>query len=404
MFNNFDKFTKEAKRALIVAQDQAREAGLSYVGTEHILLGILTQPESLGASVLRGFGVTAENVKLVLQTVGRTPANRPADSSESGSLSGFAKKVIEDAIRTAYRFNHSAVGTEHLLHAIVSQENTAATVILENMKIRPNEVQKQIEDIFRDATEAQSVPKNAHPLEILFGSLQQVISRQNSNQNFDDSFAHKDQPELAGQPPRNSAPRQKSKTPALDYFATDLTAEARAGKLDPVVGRETEISRMVAILNRKTKNNPVLIGEAGVGKTAVVEGLARAIVAEKVPNSMLDKRVLMISMTALVAGTKYRGEFEDRFKKVVDEATKFSGDVILFSRRTAHDHRRGRGGGFARRGEHPQTGARPRQSSRHRCDDARRISQTCRRRQSTRAAISIGDRPRAERGRFDRDS
>ncbi|MCF7845926.1 MAG: ATP-dependent Clp protease ATP-binding subunit [Candidatus Peribacteraceae bacterium] len=328
MFNNFDKFTKEAKRALIVAQDQAREAGLSYVGTEHILLGILTQPESLGASVLLGFGVTAENVKLVLQTVGRAQSSGN-DSGETGSLSGFAKKVIEDAIRTAYRFNHSAVGTEHLLYALVSQENTAATVILENMKIRPADIRKQIEEIFRDATEAQSVPKNVHPLEILFGSLQQVISRQNQGQNFDDAYAHKDSPEMAG-PPSSPTPRQKSKTPALDYFTTDLTAEARAGKLDPVVGRETEISRMVAILNRKTKNNPVLTGEPGVGKTAVVEGLARAIVAEKVPASMLDRRVLMISMTALVAGTKYRGEFEDRFKKVIDEATKFSGEVILF--------------------------------------------------------------------------
>ncbi len=330
MFNNFDKFTKEAKRALIVAQDQARAAGLSYVGTEHILLGILTQPESLGASVLLGFGVTAENVKLVLQTVGRTPANRPADSTESGSLSGFAKKVIEDAIRTAYRFNHSAVGTEHLLYALVSQENTAATVILENMKIRAADVRKQIEEIFRDASDAQSIPKNVHPLEILFGSLQQVISRQNQNQNFDDAYAHKDSPENNNFAPPPNTPRQKSKTPALDYFTTDLTAEARAGKLDPVVGRENEISRMIAILNRKTKNNPVLTGEPGVGKTAVVEGLARAIVAEKIPASMLDRRVLMISMTALVAGTKYRGEFEERFKKVIDEATKFSGEVILF--------------------------------------------------------------------------
>ena len=329
MFNNFDKFTKEAKRALIVAQDQAREAGLSYVGTEHILLGILTQPESLGASVLLGFGVTAENVKLVLQTVGRAQSTHPTDSAESGSLSGFAKKVIEDAIRTAYRFNHSAVGTEHLLYALVSQENTAATVILENMKIRPADVRKQIEEIFRDATDAQSVPKNVHPLEVLFGSLQQVISRQNQQQNFDDAYAHKDTPEMVGQASAQT-PRQKSKTPALDYFTTDLTAEARAGKLDPVVGRENEISRMVAILNRKTKNNPVLTGEPGVGKTAVVEGLARAIVSEQVPASMLDRRVLMISMTALVAGTKYRGEFEDRFKKVIDEATKFSGEVILF--------------------------------------------------------------------------
>ena len=332
MFNNFDKFTKEAKRALIVAQDQAREAGLSYVGTEHILLGILTQPESLGASVLLGFGVTAENVKLVLQTVGRARGSKNADSAESGSLSGFAKKVIEDAIRTAYRYNHSMVGTEHLLYALVSQENTAATVILENMKIRPNNVKQQIEEIFRDAQDAKSVPRNVHPLEVLFGSLQQVISKQNSQQDYSDAFGHKDQPEMVGQQAAGGAvpPRQKSKTPALDYFTTDLTAEARAGKLDPVIGRETEINRMIAILNRKTKNNPVLTGEAGVGKTAVAEGLAQAIVAEKVPGHMLDKRILMLSMTSLVAGTKYRGEFEERFKRVIDEAAKFGSEVILF--------------------------------------------------------------------------
>ncbi|MFH1546781.1 MAG: ATP-dependent Clp protease ATP-binding subunit [Patescibacteria group bacterium] len=329
MFNNFDKFTKEAKRALIVAQDQAREAGLSYVGTEHILLGILTQPESLGASVLLGFGVTAENVKLVLQTVGRAQSSRTADSAEAGSLSGFAKKVIEDAIRTAYRFNHSAVGTEHLLYALVSQENTAAAVILENMKIRPAEIRRQIEEIFRDAQEAQNIPKNVHPLEILFGSLQQVISRQNPDQDFGDAYAHKDSPEMAQQTAGSSS-RRKSKTPALDYFTTDLTAESRAGKLDPIIGREQEIARMIAILNRKTKNNPVLTGESGVGKTAVVEGLAQAIVAEKVPASMLDRRVLMISMTALIAGTKYRGEFEERFKRIIDEATKYSNEVILF--------------------------------------------------------------------------
>jgi len=328
MFNNFEKFTKEAKRALIVAQDQAREAGLSYVGTEHILLGILTQPESLGASVLLGFGVTVENVKLVLQTVGRVQSSRKANAEESGSLSGFAKKVIEDAIRVAYRFNHSAVGTEHLLYALISQENTAATVILENMKIRPSDIQKQIEEIFRDAAEAQSMPKNMHPLEIFFGGLQQVISRQSPQQGFEDSFGHK---EMAGAGQASGSPRRRqSKTPALDYFTTNLTAEARAGKLDPVIGREKEIARMVAILNRKTKNNPVLTGEPGVGKTAVVEGLAQAIVAEKVPASMLDRKVLMISMTSLVAGTKYRGEFEERFKRIIDEATKFSSEVILF--------------------------------------------------------------------------
>ncbi len=338
MHNQFDKFTKEAKRALIVAQEEARSTGLAYIGTEHILLGILTQPESLGASALRNFGVTTENVQLVLKTVGRQRGSKdtqPDPSTDSG-LSGFAKRVIEDAVRVAYQFNHAMVGTEHLLYALMNQENTAATVILENMKVRPADIKRQIEEIFREAADAQTLPKGVHPLEVLFGSLQSVMARMDPRQDFSDAYGHKDeQPlgvgQMAGSQQSAGGTRPpKSKTPALDYFATDLTAEARAGKLDPVIGREAEIERVIAVLNRKTKNNPVLIGEPGVGKTAVAEGLAQAIISERVPPNMLDRRVLMLSMTALVAGTKYRGEFEERFKKIIDEATKLGREVIIF--------------------------------------------------------------------------
>jgi ATP-dependent Clp protease ATP-binding subunit ClpC len=340
MHSQFDKFTKEAKRALIVAQEEARSMGLAYIGTEHVLLGLLTQPESLGSSVLRGFGVTVENVKLVLKTVGRQKsADARATTPGEGGLSGFAKRVIEDAVRTAYQFNHSMVGTEHLLYALMNQENTAATVILENMKVRPADIKRQLEEIFREAAEAQSMPRGAHPLEILFGSLQSVMARMNNQQDFNDAFTHKDENPMQQQMQqggsgssegRGNGGRSKSKTPALDYFATDLTAEARAGKLDPVIGRANEIDRVISVLLRKTKNNPVLVGEPGVGKTAVVEGLAQAIVAERVPANMFDKRVLMLSMTSLVAGTKYRGEFEERFKKILDEAQKLGNEVILF--------------------------------------------------------------------------
>lgn len=328
--SHFDKFTKEAKRALLVAQEEARSSGISYVGTEHILLGVLTQPESLGASVLLHFGVTAENVRLVLKTVGRAKSAKPA--AESSGLSGFAKKVIEDAVRTAYQFNHAMVGTEHLLYALMAQDNTAATVILENMKVRPADIRRHLEEIFREAQESQQLPKNVHPLELLFGSLQAVINR-GQQADYSDGYAHKDDGGNFNPPP-NQPPSQSKKSggknSALSYFATDLTAEARAGKLDPVIGREDEIERVITTLNRKTKNNPVLLGEPGVGKTAIVEGLAQRIVSEKVPPSMLDRKVLMISMTALVAGTKYRGEFEERFKKVIDEATKLGREVILF--------------------------------------------------------------------------
>lgn len=335
--SHFEKFTKEAKRALIVAQEEARNSGISYVGTEHILLGILTQPESLGASVLLHFGVTAENVRLVLRTVGRARASKPAGTETSG-LSGFAKKVIEDAVRCAYQFNHAMVGTEHLLYALMGQENTAATVILENMKVRPMDLKRHLEEIFREAQESQQMPKNVHPLELLFGSLQAVISRSQQGGEFggEPQYGQKDDQQYgaaasgAGAGGKKKAPAGNSKTPALNYFATDLTAEARAGKLDPVIGRDDEIERVITTLNRKTKNNPVLLGEPGVGKTAIVEGLAQRIVSENVPPSMLDKKVLMLSMTALVAGTKYRGEFEERFKKVIDEAQKMGKEVILF--------------------------------------------------------------------------
>ena len=213
MHNHFEKFSKEAKRALIVAQEEARSAGLSYVGTEHVLLGILTQPESLGASVLLGFGVTAENVRLVLKTVGRSRPPRGAAPDETGGLSGFAKKVIEDAVRCAYQFNHAMVGTEHLLYALMTQENTAATVILENMKVRSMDVKRQLEEIFKEAQEAQSLPKGAHPLEILFGSLQQVINR-GQPADYGDSYGHKDEGgPMAGQGATPAGPTRR-RTPS----------------------------------------------------------------------------------------------------------------------------------------------------------------------------------------------
>lgn len=329
MPNNFDKFTQEAKLALKLAQNKSKKAKLDYVGTEHILIGILSQPESLGASVLLDFGVSLESIQLVLEAVGRSKPKRRNPKNTFG-LSGFAKKVIEDAVRVAYQNNHTSVGTEHLVYALVSQENTAATVILENMKIAPADIKQQIEKIFQEAQEKKNLAKNLNPLEILFGSLQALVARSASeNSDYSDAYAHKN-----SLPTGNSSPasrdKTRSRTPALDYFATDLTAEARAGKIDPVIGREKEIARLTTILNRKTKNNPVLIGEAGVGKTAVVEGLAQAIVAEKIPAVMQGKRVLMVSMTALVAGTKYRGEFEERFKSLVTEATSLNNEVILF--------------------------------------------------------------------------
>lgn len=336
-FSRFEKFTKEAKQALVYAQDRAKEARLNYVGTEHILLGILSQTNSLGSSILLSFGVSLENVHLVLKTVGRTGQQQTSDKGPTG-LSGFAKKVIEDAVHCAAEFSHAMVGTEHLLYALVSQENTAATVILENMKVNPQDVKDQVIEAFeRSRMQNGGSPMGQNnqmmnPIEFFLNGLQGVMTQNQEGGKAGAQFGRNDAAATAGAAGSKKAQKgsqKQSKTPALDYFTTDLVLEARKGKLSPVIGRTKEIQRVISILCRKTKNNPALLGEPGVGKTAIAEGLAQAIVREQVPDCLLDKRLLSLSMTSLVAGTKYRGEFEERIKQVLDEASSQT-NVILF--------------------------------------------------------------------------
>jgi len=324
--DKFAKFTKEAKQALIIAQEKAKEVNLDYVGTEHILLGILTQSNSLGAHILFNFGVSQENVLLVLKTVGRLTTNDNTVKTQGpakAGLSGFAKKVIEEALKTGEKYNHSFIGTEHLLYALVSQENTAATVVLENMKVNPLDIKDQLVQTFEKgqvantgggAAKMNNQPMN--PIEFFLSGLQGVLV----------GNMEKDQ---AKEPYKQKKDDKKSKTPALDYFTQDLVQEAAQGKLDPVVGREKEIERVVSILCRKTKNNPVIIGEPGVGKTAIAEGLALAISQDRVPESLLNKKILSLSMTSVIAGTKYRGEFEERVKQILDELKNVQ-NAILF--------------------------------------------------------------------------
>ncbi|MBA4336732.1 ATP-dependent Clp protease ATP-binding subunit ClpC [bacterium] len=319
----FEKFTKEAKQALIVAQERAKEADLSYVGTEHILIGILSQKNSLGAHILRNFGVSDENVQLVLKTVGRLtsqPSQTKPAEGKSG-LSGFAKKVIEDAVKIGEQFNHSFIGTEHLLYSLVSQNNTAATVILENMRVNPEDVKDQLIQTFEKGKTIQQggTPNpgqqgGMNPMEFFLNGLQGVLVGNVEKDQFNKT---------------KKKDADKSKTPALDYFTSDLVKEAAEGKLNPVVGRSKEIERTVSILCRKTKNNPVMIGEPGVGKTAIAEGLAQAIAADNVPELLMNKKILSLSMTSVIAGTKYRGEFEERVKQILDEL-KTVKNAILF--------------------------------------------------------------------------
>jgi ATP-dependent Clp protease ATP-binding subunit ClpC len=264
--------TDNALASLRNADAIARGTGSAYVGTEHLLLGVLAQDSSMGAKLLDGVGVTLQKAKLALNV---SPG--PVQALGAKGLSEVAKLTLRMAYEIAQDFSQDYCGTEHILFSILSQKNARATELLKNMNVETD------------------------------GLMQELESFLNKQQSSGSNLAEAQKP------------GRKQKKTALDFFGTDLTAQARKNKLDPVVGRENQIRRVITILSRRTKNNPVLIGEPGVGKTAIVEGLASRIIAEDVPDSLLDKRIVMLDLAAMIAGTKYRGEFEERLKKVMGE-------------------------------------------------------------------------------------
>lgn len=271
-FQDFlNHLTENALASLRHADSIARSSGSSYVGTEHLLLGVLAQESSIGAKMLEGAGVTLQKAKLALNV---NPV--PIGSVGSKGLSEVAKLTLNMAYEIAQDFNQEYCGTEHILFSILSQKNARASEILRSMGV---------------------------PIEPLMSELEQFLNRQQGN----------------GGQLGTSRRQKKSRKTALDFFGTDLTAKARQGGLDPVIGRDAQLARVITILSRRTKNNPVLIGEPGVGKTAIVEGLAARIVAEDVPDNLIGKRLIMLDLAGMIAGTKYRGEFEDRLKKVMTE-------------------------------------------------------------------------------------
>ncbi|MFC2037189.1 ATP-dependent Clp protease ATP-binding subunit [Chloroflexota bacterium] len=277
MADNLDRFTKRARRVLTRAQEEARRLNHRYIGTEHILLGLVAEEGGVALRVIESLDISAEQVRIAIErTVGqgsRRVFTQPA-------LTPRTKRVIELSVDEARRLGHHYIGTEHLLLGLVREGEGVAVDVLRRLGAPPQKIREQVDTLLKE------VPAQAD-------------SRQPS-----------------------------SATPTVDQLGTDLTALADADKLDPVIGRQPEIERVIQILARRTKNNPSLIGEPGVGKTAIVEGLAQRIITGDVPEPLLDKRVLQLDIGSLVAGTIYRGQFEERLKKVIEELK--GSDNILF--------------------------------------------------------------------------
>ena len=274
----WEPFTERARRSIVLAQEEAQRLGNNYIGTEHILLGIISEGESLAAKVLETLGV---NLAKVRQEVEAIVGRGGQTVQQEMVFTPRAKRVIELAFEEARQLNHNYIGTEHLLLGLIREGEGVAARVLTNLGVDPAKVRVQTTSLL--GAEGQPV-----------------------------------------------APKGKSKTPTLDAYGRDLTMLARDNKLDPVIGRASEIERVIQILARRTKNNPALIGEPGVGKTAIAEGLAQRVIKGEVPEPLRERRVITLDLAGLVAGTKYRGEFEERMKRVMDEIRAASGEIILF--------------------------------------------------------------------------
>ena len=280
MASRFEKFSERARRVLSLAQEEAQRFNHNYIGTEHILLGLVRETDGVAARVLSSLNVELSKVRSAVEfIIGRGERPSPGDIG----LTPRAKKVIELAVDEARRLSHHYIGTEHLLIGIMREGEGVAAGVLESLGVSLDKVRTETTRIL--------------------------------NQSVSQSQSH--------------ARTGSTRTPTLDQLGIDLTQASRDGKLDPVIGRSDELARVVQILSRRTKNNPVLVGPPGVGKTAIVESLAHQVNAGEVPDNLLNRRVVTLDMGSLVAGTKYRGEFEERLKKVIEEI-KAAGNCILF--------------------------------------------------------------------------
>ncbi|MBN2076110.1 MAG: ATP-dependent Clp protease ATP-binding subunit [Dehalococcoidales bacterium] len=278
MPSRFEKFSERARRVLTSAQEEAQNLNHNYIGTEHILLGLIREEEGVAAKVLTNMGVSLTKVRSAVEfIIGR---GEKASTGEIG-LTPRAKRVIELAIDEARHLSHNYIGTEHILLGLLHEGEGVAAGVLDSFGLTIEQARTEVTNVLSQGTTRTKSTKSA------------------------------------------------TRTPILDQLSVDLTAAAASGKLDPVIGRQKEIERVIQILSRRTKNNPALIGEPGVGKTAIVEGLAHRVAAGDVPETLEDKRIVTLDIASVVAGTKYRGEFEERLKKIVNEL-KTSKNCVLF--------------------------------------------------------------------------
>ncbi|MFZ3371708.1 MAG: Clp protease N-terminal domain-containing protein, partial [Desulfitobacteriaceae bacterium] len=281
------RFTEKAQKVLVLAGEEAKRMGHQVVGTEHILLGLIQEGEGLAAKSLVGVGLEMEKIRAQIEELVGINEPFPGDVGFTPRV----KRVLELANEEARRQGVTYIGTEHLLLGLIMEGEGIAARVLANLDVNPEKIWKQVVQLLGGETEEIMMPSGSS------GPMSKGYSQSN--------------------------------TPALNEFGRDLTEMASAGKLDPVVGRENEIERVIQVLSRRTKNNPVLIGEPGVGKTAIAEGLAQRIISNKVPETLDNKRVVTLDLAAMVAGSKYRGEFEERLKKVMEEI-RTDGNVIIF--------------------------------------------------------------------------
>ena len=357
----YERFTDRARKVMQLANQEAQRFNHEYIGTEHILLGLVKEGSGVAANVLKNLDIDLRKIRLEVEKI----VQSGPDMVTMGKLpqTPRAKKVIEYSIEEARNLNHNYVGTEHLLLGLLREQEGVAAQVLMNLGLKLEDVREEVLNL----------------------------------------LGHNMATEESGGGSERQPSKGKSKTPALDSFGRDLTELARQGKLDPVIGRANEIERVIQVLSRRTKNNPVLLGEAGVGKTAIVEGLAQLVIDSNVPDLLRDRRIVVLDLAMMVAGTKYRGQFEERIKAVMNEVRRAKNTILFIDELHTLVGAGGAEGAIdASNVLKPAPGAR--RNPVHRRHDAGRIPQVHREGRRPRTAFPANHCQPAVHGRNDQDS